>query len=654
VPINVAIQEALFLSILASAVAAIYAALAAFRDKLRLKAPAPEAVVWALTFTYFAAFSSLTLARHYGMATHGLDLGYYANAIYHFGRGHFFGQSVLPNETFINHCAPLLAAFAPFTYIFRDPAYLLLLQTLFIAGGIPLIYIIAKPKAGPRWPAAALAASFALSPPLHGANFYDFHPRSLAVPLVLGAFYFFRRKKFRAGLACTALLAVAQDELALHAVPLALYGGFAAGRRRAGLIAAAVLAAYFGGVCCFLYPRLTYAPPGTPLHVSRYFKNLASHGEGAPLSPQVLATKGGYIGALVLPVVAFLPAGGAALATTATPLAVPALTSTRNVFQIGWQYPLSILPFIYGAAALGLRRLVRPDASQARRFLINAGSVLAVALQVLFIAAFAGRYYRPTVSAAFPTAHEKALAGALTRVPRNIPVCADDVFVAHLAQRPFIYIYYPIEYGDVPAEPEALLVGRRFHPPTELADLTRKAETWGLAPVDVNGDYAYFEKGEGNRNYEHLFRAWYGTIEEWQCWAPGGKRFVADPRAHDGRAKLIKNHLHHPPSRGYIYPPGEYRLVFLLRRADRHALCRPTIAARIISAKDPSSFKVYRRVEEVVASEDYRPYRLRFTSKSPFHLQFDVRTTSPLYFDAVSINSEDFTFEAVRELSPRS
>ncbi len=648
--ISVGIGEVLILSSIASVVAAACAAFAALRHKLRLKAPPAQAVVWALALAYFLTFSALTLARHYGMATYGLDLGYYANAIYQIGQGRFFRQSLLPDEVFINHCAPLLAAFAPLTYIFRDPAYLLPLQALFLASGIPLIYFIARPEGGSRWPAAALAASFALSPALHGANFYDFHPRSLGVPLALGAFYFFRRKKLRAGLVCTAFFALAQDELALHAVALALYGGLAAGRRRAGLVAAAVLAAYFGGVCCFLYPKLTYGVTGKPVHLWGYFENVAAGGEGSPFSSRVLAAKGGYVGALVLPVVAFLPAAGAALITLATPLAVPALTSTRTVFEIGWQYPLSILPFLYGAAAVGLRRLVRADAGRGRRFFITAAGAFAVTLQILFVAAFARRFYQDSILAAFPTAHEKALAGLLARVPRDIPVSADDVFAAHLAHRRDLYLYRPAPGVWPPKGPEAMLLDRRAHRPTDLADTLKQAGKLGLSPVEFCADYAYFERGESGRTYEELFRAWYGTLEEWQCWAPGGKRFVADPRAHDGRAVWAKNYLFCASQAGYVYPPGRYGLVFLLRPADRRTLCHAVIGASVASAEDPSSFKVYRRIKRVKDSDDYRPYALRFVCKRPFTLELEVHSVSPFYLDAVSINSDDYTFEKVRAL----
>lgn len=651
--LSLGIGEVLILSAFAAAVGAACAAFAALRGKIRLKAPTPEAIVWGLTLAYFLAFSALTLARHYGMTTYGLDLGYYGNAIYQFGQGRFFEQSLLTNDIYLNHCAPLLAAFAPFTYVFRDPAYLLPIQALFIAAGIPLIYFIAKPERGSRWPAAALAASFALSPPLHGANLYDFHPRSLAVPFVLGAFYFFRRKNLAAGLACAALLALSQDELALHAVALALYGGLAAGRRRAGLVAAAVIAAYFVGVCCLLYPKLTYAASGAPLYLKSYFAFFSSGGAWPTFSTQVLAAKGGYVGALVLPVAAFLPAAGAALLTIATPLAVPALTNTRTVFEIGWQYPLSILPFLYGAAAVALRRLVPVGPSRRRRLFVTAAATFAVALQIVLIIALAQRFYRDKIADAFPSDYEKALAGAASRVPRDIPLSADDVFAGRLAHRRHLFLYHPAPGFWPPIEPEAMLLERRVHPPLEFVVILHSAGKLNLTPVEINGDYAYFERRAGNHGaeYERLFRTWYGSLEEWQCWVPGGEEFVADPRAHDGRAALAKNYLLCAAQPGYVYPPGKYRLAFLIRPADPGDFCYAVLTARVTNFDDPSSSKEYRKVKRLENAEDYRRSVIRFKRKKPFTLQLEVHSVSPLYLDAISVNSDDYTLDGVRALA---
>jgi len=405
IPEPVAVAVIVAMAAVAVAAAAAAAAIV-FRRKIEFLKPSPASVVWALAVGYFLFFSAAALGRHYAMATCGLDLGYYANAIYQFGRGRFFIQTLLPGERFINHCEPLLAVLASFTYVFKGPAYLLPLQALLIASGIPLVYAIARPAEGSRWPAAALAAGFALSPAFHGAALFDFHSRAFAVPLALGAYYFFDRKRFAAGVACAAAVALAHEELALHAVALAAYGGFAAGRPRAGFVAGAILAAYFVAFCSILYPALTYAPGAGPLGhwlLQRHFTYAECLASEAGIT-NVVTEKAGYLLALVAPVAAFLPAAGGFLITILTPLAIPAASSLPPAFKIGCQYPLSVAPFVFGAAAVGARRLVRSPLSRRRLFVVTAGSLAAVLVPLALIVALARSYYRPTLAAAFPRA----------------------------------------------------------------------------------------------------------------------------------------------------------------------------------------------------------------------------------------------------------
>ncbi len=648
----VSLREILLLGGIALAGAAAVAAAASLRGSVtfRVRLPKPAAVVWFLAGAYAVVFTAAALGRHFGMATWGLDLGYYGNVIYNYGRGHFFRQTLVPSSNYFNnHLEPLLAVFGPLTYIFREPAYLLVIQTVFIASGVVLIYVLARPPAGSRWPAAALAASFALSPALHGATLYDFHSRALAVPLVLAAFIFFSRKRFGAGIICAVHLALSQDELALHAVALAAYGGYLSGRRRAGFIAAGALAGYFLIVCCILYPALTYAGPTKPPLFASIFG-----GFGllliAPFRDAVFAAKAGYVLTLLAPA-AFLPAAGGALVTLITPLAMPALASTPTVFQLGWQYPLSSLPFIYGAAALAARRITKAELTRRRRFFLTFASVAAVAFQVILIVAFAGRYYARYVETAFPSAYKNSLHGLTSRIPDDIPLAADHVFTAHLAHRPYVYIYESaLQVKTLAAKPAALVLERRPHALAELPAILDNASRWGLNIVECTGDYVYFGEGPAGRSAEELFRAWYGTVEEWQCAGPGNK-IVADARAHDGRAMLVPRFLGFNPMPGDVYPPGKYTLAFELRLARAGDFCPAVFLATVTDAAEPSRMQTFRWDQDIGGADSYRPYYLRLESDRPFVLNFSLHTFAPVYFDAVSVNSADFTLATVRDVA---
>ena len=216
--------------------------------------------------------------------------------------------------------------------------------------------------------------------------------------------------------------------------------------------------------------------------------------------------------------------------------------------------------------------------------------------------------------------------------------------MAHLAHRRYIYYYGTLPDGDLPATPEVMLLNRRV--PAILED----SASWGLGLAECNADYAYFTRGPSRYSPDELFRCWYGTIEEWQCWAAGG-RVVADADAHDGRAKLIDRGLYIPGLSDYVYPPGKYCLVFLVRPADDDTACHAAISASVAAAEGPERLKVYRREKNVLVPGKYKPCRLHFARDAPFTFAAQVNATAPFYFDAVSVTAGSFTRESCARCS---
>ncbi len=639
--IDFKLGEVLLAAAAGGAVAAALAALFVYGRRVRVPLPRPAAVVWLAAALYFVVFSAATLGRHFSMATSGLDLGYYGNAIWQFGHGHFFRQTLVPTNWFMQPCSPLLAVLGPLTYIFPGPAYLLVLQSALLASGIVLIFAVARPAAGSAWPAAALALSFAFAPALHGANLFDFHPRALGVPLALGAFYFFSRGRFRAGLICAVLVALAREELALHAVGLAVYGGVAAGRRRAGFIAAAVLALYFLFTVT-LYPKLTYAPDAMPWqnwYATWHLKYFRPGPEHEAPSAAILQFKAGYFAVLLAPVAALVPAAGPALITIITPLAVPAFSSLKQSFTLGLQYPLSALPFLYGAAALGLRRAVTAAPSRRRRFWFAGGALAAVAVQIAFFALFYDRYYFWNFGAAFPDAHDKALAGACARVPGDVPLCVDDPFAAHLAHRRNMYLYSYIWQQNLPEPPRAMVLNRRLHYFREFTDIMVCALGWKLGLEKITNDYAYFAPGRGRYPPMQLIRSWFNNLEEWQGSAPLGGKVVADPRAHDGRAMLVRRQWIYETQPHDAFFAGVYDFALRLRPAA--AGDRVTVVADVNPAYKPDAPRRYVMVKKMKSGE-YANYVLHVESADDFKLRLDVSADAPFYYDTAFIATDAY------------
>jgi hypothetical protein len=331
-----------------------------------------------------------------------------------------------------------------------------------------------------------------------------------------------------------------------------------------------------------------------------------------------------------------------------TPLAVPVFTSEPNVIQIGWQYPLSILPFLYGGAALGLSRWVRGKATRFQRALVAFACSVALVVPTFLAVAWYAYFYKPLLTAAVSTPHTRALAAAARLAPAAAPVIGDDPFVAHLCNRRHVWLYNAGPNLGLPERPRAFILDRRRHTFSHLEMITDAAASWGLKPAAISADYAYFAPG-GRRPNDELFRLWFGTIEEWQAFAPGGKAVYPDSRAHDGRSLLVPHRMRIDLRSGDIFPPGDYRFVFLLRPADPKSFTHVVIKAKLLGArgrKGPPPTYVTANYD-IVPDDGYGYYRVWASSPTPFRLQLEMFTCAPVYFDAVSINSPDFTPDTV-------
>jgi len=601
----------------------------------------PTAVVWTLGVLYFAAAAAITLGRHYGFATHALDLGFYGNYIYQCGRGFFPEQTLYPYFKYNNHFEPLLATLGPVARILPDPSYLLVLQAAAVASGVILVYYLARAGNGSAWFAAALAAGFAFTPLLHAPLMYDFHSRAFATPFGLGALLLFSRRRFVPGVAFAALLALTQDELAAHAVLLVVYGGIVARKPRWALIAGVVFAVYFVGAT-WLYPRLTYVRLGESILCTAYVEHPAR-----AVSPALLSAKGSYFLTTLGPVAPFLPLAGAAWLILVTPLAIPAVTTLPNILSFHLQYPLSVVPFVYGAAALGLRRLAGAAPGRRRSWLLMGASVYVVAAPLALAVTVFRPYYGQWWAEAFPGPAECAKVGAVRRIPAGVPVAADDRFVPHLCHRRYCYIFYSQPVLTYPIAPEAILLERDKHPPADLPYILGPAATWRLGVAACTGDYALFRPGPGRFTAADLFRLWYGTIEERQCIVPAGRPVVIDPKAHDGRAAYVPNVMYVDLADGYIFPPGEYGFTYRLRTANPTGFCHGLMVAEITDAADSRAVVSPRLDTDIIAGPDYTSYVLSVENRRPFKLRLWLHTTAPVFFDAISINSDDYTLTSV-------
>src|SRR5690606_23412919 len=128
----------------------------------------------------------------------------------------------------------ILLLIAPLYWIWSDPRLLLWLQAVVVALGAVPLYWFARRRVG-GWPAVGVAAAYLLSPPLQGANLFDFHAVTLAPTFLLFALNWLDESRGVPFLVAAGLAASTKEEIGLIVAAMGLYS-LLVQRRRFGWI----------------------------------------------------------------------------------------------------------------------------------------------------------------------------------------------------------------------------------------------------------------------------------------------------------------------------------------------------------------------------------------------------------------------------------
>ncbi len=147
-----------------------------------------------LMLVYAILVSDQAVLRYTTFKADAFDLGNMDQAIWNTLHGRPFqftnqgSDNYGPPIRLATHVEPILLLLS-LLYIFHaDPRILLIFQTIALAAGALPIFLLTRRQL-PQFPllAPVMAAAYLASPPLLGMNLYDFHPVSLATPLLLYA-----------------------------------------------------------------------------------------------------------------------------------------------------------------------------------------------------------------------------------------------------------------------------------------------------------------------------------------------------------------------------------------------------------------------------------------------------------------------------------
>jgi uncharacterized membrane protein len=218
-------------------------------------------LAWGLTtlliVAYMVLVSLISLFRYWTFVAQAYDLGNMDQSVWNTLHGRFFeftnrGWDYYgPPTRLAIHVEPILLPLSLLYLIHSSPETLLIFQSMALGLGAIPVFLLARHWL-PRWPLVGvlLVLTYLLCPALIGENVFDFHPVTLATPLLLTAVLALVKRRYGWFLLAAGLAAMCKEDVGITVAMLCIYLAFWQGHRWFGLISAAA----FGGwsMVCFL------------------------------------------------------------------------------------------------------------------------------------------------------------------------------------------------------------------------------------------------------------------------------------------------------------------------------------------------------------------------------------------------------------------
>ncbi|HVC80309.1 MAG TPA: DUF2079 domain-containing protein [Chloroflexota bacterium] len=498
-----------------------------------------------MTVLYAVVFAAISFRRYDAFLMHSLDMGNMEQAIWNTFHGHPFHFTNMRQHLRIEafgtdtrlsfHVEPILLPLSLIEIANAGPKALLLLQTLVLASGAFAAQRLAHRHLGPsRLAEVAFPAAYLLFPALQAANLYEFHPVTLAAPLLFWALDFADLGR-PAPFALFGLAALGtKEEIGLVVALMALWSIRRGMPPRMALAMAVVCAAWSLIAVLAIVPAaqrhehstVTSSPyltrylnrgltaPGQYVHVTvgdvaRYWlshpKELADNVLGAP--------KRGYVQRLLAPAAYLSLLSPITLLISLPSFLLIIFSTDQHMYGGVGHYSAEFVGIVVGSAILGLAWLAVYLAGRgvSRRRVITVGSIFLLLISVANtrvngFSPGAAAYEWPPISA-----HVRLTDQMLALVPANTPVSAQDTLNPHLSDRAGIYLFpdtsdaqyvaLDMAANPIPSSPDSqyrivrtMLASRRWDvlfASDGLLLLRRRARPLATAPILPSAFYTF-------------------------------------------------------------------------------------------------------------------------------------------------------------------
>jgi uncharacterized membrane protein len=193
----------------------------------------PGLVISLLLALVFAVLYAWALhLRHSQYDTYAFDLGLLAQVVWNNLHGHWFETTVIGVNYLAEHFSPALILVSPLFLIWPNVQALLALQAVAVAGAGVGVYAAARARTGDSATALLLQTAYHLAPATGWVVMDEFHPISLALPVVTAATALLWRRHYRLAAMVALLALLANEDAAVWVAPFGLLIAIV-GRRRA-------------------------------------------------------------------------------------------------------------------------------------------------------------------------------------------------------------------------------------------------------------------------------------------------------------------------------------------------------------------------------------------------------------------------------------
>lgn len=314
-------------------------------------------VLWLMVTLYIITMLRLVFHLYDTMGFQaGWDLAIFDQATWLISHGQPPFVTIRGLHILSDHFSVILYLLAPLYWFWDSPKVLLSVQTVALALGALPVYALARVRLGSIGWGLTFAAAYLLNPVLQWANSYEFHPDTLAVPLLLAAFLFLWRRQWRLYFLCLLGAALTKENVGLTVCALGIWVWWRVDRRIGWLT---------GGTGLFFIivalSTVRYFNHGTP---SGYYLLYEKYGTNLPTLAFSLLRRPDMVWADVsslegrtyllhlLQPVMFLPLLTPSLLWAALPSLLTNLLSSRGIMHTleGGYYSALLIPVLFVAA----------------------------------------------------------------------------------------------------------------------------------------------------------------------------------------------------------------------------------------------------------------------------------------------------------------